>query len=201
MDQSEVYELRAARQLAAEFWAKVVRPGDTVVDATLGNGHDTCILAGLVGETGRVIGFDLHEEAVARTRERLTAAGLLDRCELYAVGHERLAELTPPRVRCVAFNLGWLPGGDKSVTTRWETTRTAVLAAMERLEPLGILTVCVYPGHAAGEEERAKLTELLASLPPQVYNILHQRFLNAGEGAPECFVVQRQRDPKPAQEI
>ena len=72
---------------------------------------------------------------------------------------------------------------------------------MERLEPLGILTVCVYPGHAAGEEERAKLTELLASLPPQVYNILHQRFLNAGEGAPECFVVQRQRDPKPAQEI
>ena len=61
--------------------------------------------------------------------------------------------------------------------------------------------ICVYPGHAAGEEERAKLTELLASLPPQVYNILHQRFLNAGEGAPECFVVQRQRDPKPAQEI
>ncbi len=190
---SEPYELRAARQLAAELWSRVIRPGDIAVDATLGNGYDTCILAGLVSESGRVIGFDLQAEAVSRTRERLIAAGLEGRCELYATGHEHLGEYVPKGVQCIVFNLGWLPGGDKTITTHWDTTRTAVLAALEKLAPLGMLTVCVYPGHPAGEEERQRLTELLASLPPQVYNVLHQRFINAGAGAPECFAVQRQR--------
>ena len=57
--------------------------------------------------------------------------------------------------------------------------------------PLGVCTVCVYPGHASGEEERQRLTEYLASLRPQEYNVLHEKFLNAGAFAPECFVIQR----------
>ena len=34
------YELRSARWIAADVLRQVVQPGDTVVDATLGNGHD-----------------------------------------------------------------------------------------------------------------------------------------------------------------
>ena len=34
--------------------------------------------------------------------------------------------------------------------------------------------------------------DLLAQLPPQQYNVLWHKFLNAGPGAPECFVIQRQ---------
>ena len=33
---------------------------------------------------------------------------------------------------------------------------------------------------------------MLAALPPQRYNVLRQQFLNAGPGAPECFVIQAQ---------
>ena len=36
----------------------LVSPGDTVVDATCGNGNDTLILATLVGSEGRVIAID-----------------------------------------------------------------------------------------------------------------------------------------------
>ena len=46
------YVLRSARYLAADCLRQVVQPGDTVIDATLGNGHDTCMLADLVGENG-----------------------------------------------------------------------------------------------------------------------------------------------------
>ena len=35
------YELRSARYLAADALERVIQPGDTVIDATLGNGHDT----------------------------------------------------------------------------------------------------------------------------------------------------------------
>ncbi len=188
----EAFVLRSARQLAADAQRRILREGDTAVDCTLGNGHDTCYLASLVGETGRVIGFDLQPDAVARTEERLREAGLLERCELRCAGHERIAEFVTRPVRCIVFNLGWLPGGDKSVTTLWPTTRRAVTDALSLLAPMGLLTLCAYPGHAAGEEELRGLRELLASLRPQDFNVLHQRFLNAGPGAPECFLVQRQ---------
>ncbi len=189
-----MYVLRSARWIASEVLRQVVLPGDTVVDATLGNGYDTCLLAELVGDAGRVIGFDVQEDAVERSRERLRGAGLLNRCELHALGHEHLAEIVAGPVRAVTFNLGWLPGGDKSVTTHWATTRVAVEAALFLLLPGGVVTICAYPGHAAGDEERLALMELLAGLRPQQFNVLHHRFLNAGAGAPECFVIQKNPD-------
>ena len=185
------YVLRSARYIASGALEQVVRPGDTVIDATLGNGHDTCFLAGLVGETGHVIGFDIQPEAVSRTETALREAGLLPRCELHAVGHEHIPELVTEPIRAAVFNLGWLPGGDKAITTRWETTRQAVSGALARLLPGGICTICAYPGHAAGDEERAALTDFLAALRPQTFNVLHHRFLNAGPGAPECFIIQK----------
>ncbi|MCI5772561.1 MAG: hypothetical protein MR021_07110 [Clostridiales bacterium] len=192
---SEVYVLRSARFLAADVWKQAVRPGDTVVDATMGNGHDTCLLAGLVGAEGHVYAFDVQQQALEMTGARLRDAHLESRVDLICDGHEHMAEYVHTPVRVVAFNLGWLPGGDKTVTTRWSTTFEAVSAALLLLSPMGVCTVCVYPGHAAGEEERTFLTEYLAKLPPQGYNVLRQSFINAGSGAPECFVIQRQETP------
>ena len=186
------YVLRSARYIASDCLHQVIHPGDTVVDATLGNGHDTCMLAELVGKGGHVIGFDIQPDAVERTRTALKEKGLLERCTLYAEGHQHIAEHVTSPVRAVVFNLGWLPGGDKSITTHWDTTRTAISAALSLLLPGGVCTVCAYPGHAAGDEERAALMDFLAQLRPQEYNVLHHRFLNAGPGAPECFVIQRQ---------
>ena len=59
------WELRSARFLAADVLERVIQPGDTVVDATVGNGHDTQMLAELVGENGHVIGFDVQPSAIA----------------------------------------------------------------------------------------------------------------------------------------
>lgn len=186
------YVLRSARYIASDCLHQVIQSGDTVIDATLGNGHDTCMLAELVGEGGHVIGFDIQPDAVDRTRASLKEKDLLERCTLYAEGHQHIAERVTSPVRAVVFNLGWLPGGDKSITTHWDTTRTAIAAALSLLLPGGVCTVCAYPGHAAGDEERAALMDFLAQLRPQEYNVLHHRFLNAGPGAPECFVIQRQ---------
>lgn len=186
------YVLRSARYLAADVLSRVLEAGDTAVDATAGNGHDTCMLAGLVGEKGTVYAFDIQRQAIAGTAARLAEEGLRDRVVLLNTGHEHIAEIVPPSVGAVVFNLGWLPGGDKSVTTLWETTRRALEGALSLLRPMGVCTVCVYPGHDAGAEERSELALYLSSLRPQEYNVLHQRFPNAGPGAPECYVIQRQ---------
>lgn len=186
------YELRSARWIAADVLHQVVQPGDTVIDATLGNGHDTLMLAQLVGEHGHVVGFDIQPDAVDRSAQRLTEAGVRERCTLYAEGHQHISERVTVPVRAAVFNLGWLPGGDKSVTTLWETTRTAVEAALALLVKGGVCTICAYPGHEEGDRERFALMDWLAGLRPQEFNVLHHRFLNAGPGAPECFVIQKQ---------
>ena len=186
------YELKSARFIAADSLRRFLRCGDTAIDATMGNGHDTQLLCELVGDEGHVYAFDIQEQAVENTRNRLKEAGLLDRATLFCQGHEHMREYISGPVQAVVFNLGWLPGGDKRVTTHWETTQSAVSQALFLLDREGICVICVYPGHEAGDYERAKLTEYLSALRPQESNVLHHRFLNAGPGAPECFIIQKQ---------
>ena len=186
------YELKSARYLAREVILQTVEPGDTAVDATMGNGHDTRMLCEAVGPEGRVYAFDVQAQAVEETRKRLQEQGLDGRAELILTGHERMAEYVKGPVKAVMFNLGWLPGGDHEVTTRWETTLAAVKSALNLLCSIGVLVICAYPGHAEGEREKRELTAFLSGLDNRRYNVLHQRFLNAGPGAPECFVVQKQ---------
>lgn len=87
----------SARRWAERFIVDALYPGATAVDATLGNGYDAERLCALVGETGRVYGFDVQVEAVERTRARLQEKGLLARAELFCMGHERMAEVISPR--------------------------------------------------------------------------------------------------------
>ena len=184
--------LRSARWLAAQYMAQVLRPGDTAVDATMGNGHDTERLANLVGPEGHVFAFDIQEQAVESTCRRLTDAGLSGRVTLIRDSHANMAAHVDRPPKLIVFNLGFLPGGDKQITTLLDSTLAAVQAAMELLSPGGMLLVCCYPGHAEGQRELDALRKLFASVPPQAFNILEHRFVNAGPGAPVCFAAEKQ---------
>lgn len=187
------FELRNARHLAADYVTRAVRPGDTVVDATMGNGKDTLFLCGLVGEGGHVYAFDVQEEAVARTRERIDAAGYAPRATLLLAGHETMAERVKGPVQAVMFNLGWLPGALHAVTTKTETTLAAVRAATELIVPGGIVTVCVYPGHEEGARELETLDAFAAGLDVRRFNVLHHRFVNASMQTPQLILIQKNK--------
>jgi len=193
MEAEERFTLRNARYLAADYIRRTLREGDTAIDATMGNGGDTQMLARLVGKTGRVYGFDVQEEAVRRTRERLTQAGLLERTTLLHSGHERMEELVKEAPRAVMFNLGWLPGAPHQVTTRVETTLAAVDAAARMIVPGGIVTVCIYPGHEEGRRELDALLAYAAGLDIRAYNVLHHRFLCAPENTPQLILIQKNK--------
>ena len=184
--------LRSARWVAAQYMAQVLRPGDLAIDATMGNGHDTERLAQLVGPDGHVIAFDIQEQAVENTRQRLEVARLMDRVTLIRDSHANMAAYVDRSPRLIAFNLGFLPGGDKQVTTLLDSTLTAVQTAMNLLAPGGMLLVCCYPGHEEGQRELDALRNLFAAVPPQAFNILEHRFVNAGPGAPVCFAAEKQ---------
>ena len=182
-------ELKNARALATEYMERAIVAGDRVVDATMGNGHDTAFLARLVGETGHVTAFDVQEGALINTRALLEAEGLLARVTLVHDGHEPIA--------AAMFNLGWLPGAaDKRVTTQVSTTLEAVGKCIALLRPGGVMSVCVYPGHAEGDAERTALGELLSGLDVRRFCVLHHRFINARRDTPELFLCQKQFSAK-----
>lgn len=187
------FVLRNARHLAADYMIRTIRKGDTVVDATMGNGKDTLFLCDLVGETGHVYAFDVQREAVERTRERMKAAGYESRTTLLLAGHETMAEHIKAPVQAVMFNLGWLPGAEHIVTTRTETTLQAVSAALSLIAPGGIVTVCVYPGHEEGTRELEALKKYVSSLDVRTYNALYHCFVNASSQTPQLFLIQKNK--------
>ena len=185
------YELKSARFLAREALERAVKSGDVLVDATMGNGPDTLFLAEQTGAGGHVYAFDIQEDAVASTRKLLEEHGMSDRVTLLCRSHAEIEETVPGPIDAAVFNLGWLPGGDHGITTRCESTKKAVQGALKLLRRGGIVTVCAYPGHPEGARERDMLAAFFAALPNREYNVLRQTFPNAGEGAPECFVIQK----------
>ena len=189
----ERYELRNARYLAAETMQRLIRPGDTVVDATMGNGGDTVFLCRLTGEEGRVYAIDIQQEALDRTRERITAEGFESRVEFSLLGHQHLKEIVSGPIRAIMFNLGWLPGGNHECTTRVETTIEALSQATECLMQGGIISVCVYPGHDEGTKELEAVTGFCQALPVREYTVLRNTFINARQDTPQLFLIQKNR--------
>lgn len=186
--------LPSAVRWAQLLMADRLKPGTRVLDATAGNGHDTLFLARLVGPEGHVYAMDVQEAAVEETRRRLREAGVPEAgFTVLHAGHERMDELLPAEAHGglagIMFNLGYLPGSDKTVITLTATTVRAVEAALRMLAPGGLLTVAIYPGHEGGAEEQRVLAEKFSALPPREYEVQQLRPVNRAAAPPECWVV------------
>lgn len=175
--------------------AEVLSPGAWAVDATAGNGHDTSFLADAVGDDGRVWAFDVQAEAIRSTRRRLGARGLAGRVTLLHAGHETMRNALPSeadgRLQAVTFNLGYLPGGDKTRTTASETSLAALRAAASLLAAGGVLAVVCYTGHPGGAEETEAVRQWAEALPQDRFRVLSYCFLNQQNDPPQLVVVEK----------
>jgi hypothetical protein len=162
-------------ELAKQYWKSHLCPGDTAIDATAGNGHDTLFLAGL--GLSALLALDIQEAAIQKTRERLEAHSALGRVILRLGSHEDLSGLpAPPKL--IVYNLGYLPGGDKTLTTTTASTLKSVSTALSLLGEKGALSITCYPGHEEGEREEAALLEWASSLPSDKWEVRHHRWIN-----------------------
>jgi methylase of polypeptide subunit release factors len=186
--------LKAPVRLVAMVHAELhqhVGHGDTVVDATVGNGYDTLALAEWVGASGRVIGFDIESKAIASAREKLASLNLLDRVQLHCDCHSQMGQYVTTSVAAIVFNLGYLPGSDHARITHASTTLAAMESALPRLKPNGVLSVVAYPGHAGGEEERDAVAEWMNNQSKNDYTLKSIIADPISEHSPEWFLLQR----------
>lgn len=150
--------------LQKHFILTHLHEGDVAVDFTMGNGHDTEFLSKTVGENGHVYAFDVQQMALDSTSKNLKDAGCPDNYTLILDSHHNVKKYVNTPIKAGMFNLGYLPGSDKSVTTMRKTTLPAIEAAIELMDRDAIILVAVYPGHAEGEAEGKLICEYLSTL-------------------------------------
>ena len=182
-------------ELSLKILAEYVTEGDSVIDATAGNGYDTLALARLAGETGKVYAFDIQESALSVSKQLLEEEGLADRCEWIHGSHDHMREHIPDhiieKISAVVFNLGYLPKGDKEKTTRTESTIPAIRQALEILKPNGLVSVTMYGGHTEGAIEKEALLRFSKSLPPKEYHVVYVSLINQNKMPPEQLFITK----------
>lgn len=209
--------IQSTTQLAMHIVSPYIRTGCTVIDATCGNGNDTLSLAkalfkdnakanadmdGAVvdmAEAGsRLYAFDIQQQAVDETRSLLEGEGFAERLadgsiRLICDSHENMDQHLD-HADVIVFNLGYLPGGDKQLTTVAESTMTAVRDALLLLEKDGVLCITMYSGHEAGAYEKARLLQFAERLDSGVWHAAYVNMINQANNPPEILLITRKRN-------
>lgn len=183
--------------LAHSYWERLVEAGDNIVDATCGNGHDTLKLALLAfkGGDGRLWGLDIQQQALDSTQRLLAEhlpAETIQRIHLRQQSHRSFpSEIGEASVKLVVYNLGYLPGGDKSITTSVKSTLESLEASKGLIQPGGAISITCYPGHEEGAKEQERILDLVSQWSPRIWNCTHHQWLNRRQ-APSLLLIQRE---------
>jgi hypothetical protein len=183
-------------KVAHLVWGSYLKPGMHAIDATAGNGHDTLTLAQLVLSEGlgRVDAFDIQETALKSTEFLLKShfpPSFFAQIHLHLLSHESFP-ISLPRPHLIAYNLGYLPGGDKSITTVGEKSLQSCQNALSFLLPGGLLSITLYPGHPEGAVESALLLSYFAALPKRVAKVFRYSPLNS-ETSPILIIIEKSK--------
>ena len=149
-----------------------LKENDLVIDATVGNGKDCLFLLNII-KSGFLFGFDIQKEAIKNTE------GLLKNYSnyaLYNIGHENMYKSLKEyygKISLIIFNLGYLPKGNKEITTKYNTTIKAIKDSFRLLNKKGHIVITIYPGHDEGLKESKKIKDFLNK-----YNYKYEEYHN-----------------------
>lgn len=153
------------------------------VDCTLGNGHDCDFLR---KKFKKVFAFDIQEEAVKRYKEFQ-----YDNVQCICDSHENIKKYIFENIDVAMFNLGYLPGGDKAITTTHESSIKAIDSALSLLNEGGIITLAIYHGHNEGKVEKEKILRYLKDIDSKRFGVMLHTFHNRSKIAPLLIVIEK----------
>ncbi len=179
-------------QYAHHLLEESVTEGEVVIDATCGNGNDTLFLSHLVGNTGRVIGFDIQKEAIEATGDLLKKHHRTN-MTLVHDSHAHMYKYVSSQstIGGAIFNLGYLPRSDKKIITQPESTIEAIDKILPILKAKGMVVLVVYHGHEGGKDEKQELLRYIMQLDQKNYSVLRYGFINQKNNPPFILAVQK----------
>ncbi len=162
-------------------------PKDKIgIDATLGNGHDTLFLS---RHLKTVFAFDIQADAIETAKQNRHLENR-DNVRLIRDSHVNMAVYVAANIGVIMFNFGYLPGGDKTITTSADTSLEAVQVALEVVDDDGLVTLVFYPGHPEGKREVTMLLPYLENLDSKTYSVMKYHTVNR-ESAPFAVIIKK----------
>ncbi len=186
--------IRTTTEFAMYIASAYIRSGDILVDATCGNGHDTLKLAKT--DPSRLYAFDIQQSALDSARNLLISEGFgkelaCGSISLICDSHTNMKKYVSGQVKLIMFNLGYLPGADKSVTTAAYSTLDAVQIALELLAKDGLICITMYSGHPEGVSEKNALLEFAENLDSKNWHVSYINMLNQQKNPPEILLITK----------
>ena len=169
-----------------------IEEGDFCIDATAGKGKDTLFLAGQVGESGRVLAFDIQKDAIEQAEKLIVENGCAARVNFVLSGHEHMDEYAEQdSAAVILFNLGYLPGGDHNLATKESTTLEAAEKGLSILKKQGVMCICIYSGGDSGFSEKEAVLCWAQNLPAKEYDVISCPFINKPNNPPLPLFIRK----------
>ena len=177
--------------ISHELIKECICEGSIVVDATIGNGNDTLYLANLVGETGKVYGFDIQKQAIDTTYNKLLENHMNKRVTIIHDSHCQIDKYISEKIDCAIYNLGYLPSGDKSIITKGETTVKSLHSVINKLNIKGKIVIVSYYGHEGGKDEKNILEEYLKKIDYKEVTVCRMDYINKPNCPPVFYCIEK----------
>lgn len=162
-----------------------------VIDATIGNGQDTLWLA-TVAQNAQIYGFDIQKDALLNTKKRFAEASVsMHHVHLMHDSHANMKEYVQGDVDFIIFNFGYLPGGDKTITTKKETTLKAIKEGLELLKQGGVMVLVMYPGHPEGAVEQTAVKQMIEQFSWTHFRVYCYKIMNNTKKPPVAYIIQK----------
>ena len=166
------------REFAHQYWKKHLNTKSNVIDATCGNGHDVLFLSQRTG--GQIFVYDIQDKALSTARNRVfeNLNERNSRITFFKACHSSF-DLIPKKIpiHLIVYNLGYLPGADKNLTTKVKTTLTSIHNALGRITKQGAISITCYPGHEEGAREEKAILSLFEKINDSK-SVLYHRWIN-----------------------
>ena len=129
--------------------------------------------------------MDIQEAAIRETRAKVPSARFFMGC------HSQLPEEAfSPNLKLITYNLGYLPGSDKTLTTRLETTRKSLKMALNGIPIGGVVSITFYPGHSEGLREFHCLLPFLQDLDSKSFCVSTHSWINRNKAPILAFILK-----------
>ena len=152
------------------------------VDATLGNGYDTDFLSTIFD---KVYSFDIQKSSTDNYLSKK-----IDNVIVIHDSHIHLDLYIKEQIDVITYNLGYLPGASKEITTKCDSTLESIKVALKLLVPGGILLAVMYPGHKEGKKESDAILKFTGELSKSEFGVMLHTFINR-EKAPQLVVIEK----------
>lgn len=159
---------------------------DVVVDATMGNGYDTLFLS---QKAGFVYAFDIQQIAIDNT-SALLLKNNIENVKLILDSHENIYNYLDD-FKAVIFNLGYLPNGNKLLTTKTETTLKTIDLLLKKMRQNQLIFCMVYPGHPEGYKESLALDNYLVELDSNNFKVIKTQLINQKNNPPYMLLIEK----------